>query len=230
MDEKSRESLRHIRVLINDLEQLIPQSIDSGSVTPAERIPIKTELLMGVYSCRIYELSLSAYNLFQDSRHLPAIIMIRAIMETTGMLNWLRKKIHYIVNHDELGSMDNFLMRMIFGSRLNPGLKKSYNILDGIDKINKETPGFRKAYDILCEYTHPNSAGTYFSYVTRDDENGKFHLRFNSHHNPVDIGLGTLNSCLEIAIFSLKHINDNFKTFIEICENTIEAQSDTEDK
>ena len=199
-------------------DKIVESSFDTGS-----RLPFKVKTLESILARRIYELCESAIILHNENKELAVIIITRSISETSSLLFWLSRKISKVVESRTLDDIDIFLMKNIFGTKAieaEPEPYKPYNALTAIDKVDKVIERFRKNYDILCDYTHPNSSGGMLAFGTLNREEGVFEMKDSSEKIPIGISLNTLNMVLAICHESLTEIDNNFQTFIEICEES----------
>jgi hypothetical protein len=61
------------------------------------------------------------------------------------------------------------------------------NILDAIDKLDKQVPGTRAVYEVLCEFAHPNIGTVFVPTTSRRpiiDQNGVYWLEFRLTSGP----------------------------------------------
>jgi len=146
-------------------------------------------------------------------------------METTAMLYWLCKKIDEVVTSNELGEIDTFLMRAMFGGREVPEPMKAFSVLDAIDEMTKQFASYRQLYERLSEVAHPNWRGVHGAYAQTDVRKHIERLgpEFSQLH--AITGLVPLLASLEASKFYYDRLSGLLPSFIEICEADIGSQN-----
>jgi hypothetical protein len=86
----------------------------------------------------------------------------RAIYETVACFRDFVARILPLLDANDVDKLDNYLRTRIFATRLPSLLAhdssvSAPNILSQIDKLTKEQPRAREAYDHLSEIVHPNA-------------------------------------------------------------------------
>jgi hypothetical protein len=145
-------------------------------------------------------LSSAAVDLFQQKRVIPAVILTRAIVETVAVMFTFHERLdHFLKNNSEdIGAIDDFLMRCLVGARDNPEMPTPTNILTFVDGVAKNFPGFRSVYDGLSECAHPNWAGTFGEFGQIDKEKFEIKLGPAERSTAYKIGLAALSGSLMI--------------------------------
>ena len=89
-------------------------------------------------------------------------------------------------------------MRLLLGSKNGITDIPAVNVLSFIDAMDKRIPKFRKMYDALSEYAHPNWSGMMLLYSKHDEKRFWTEFRRNPRDNTnVEIsGLTTLMGSL----------------------------------
>lgn len=108
----------------------------------------------------------------------------------------LHERVAQFLADGNVEELDKFLMTSLMGSRTNPDLPRSNNILTLIDRMNNSIDGVRSTYDALCESTHPNWVGTMGSFGKIDRE--QFELKLGSYDktNGFSVGVNALLGAL----------------------------------
>lgn len=217
---------------LNDLKKLCPQRIRHGDYSSTAKIPFKVASIKEVFLFRVIEISEIAIELIEKNKYLPAAILIRSIMETTAMLYYVYDKMKSVVDDNDVGDIDKYLMRVLLGCKEKENLAKPINVLTAIQKVDKwmnpvkpdtargnlKGP-FMGFYDGLCDYTHPNWYGGLGAYGEIDKED--FSIKLSDCATP-NIPVSEVVCPLSGTLFVFKHaylnINNLMKIFIEICE------------
>jgi len=103
------------------------------------------------------------------------------------------------------------------------------NVLTFIDKVELELAGFRKNYDQLSEYAHPNWSGVSGTFTKTDYENilidfGKNIRGKDRKKLLISISFPTN---LEIFVMIYNEFAEFLPKLIELCERQIEQQNRT---
>lgn len=203
----------------------LPSRVDPASISHKAKIPFSVLTYREALLHRVTELADSAIELFcVPSKAISAIILTRAVHETIALLYVLHFKITKVLSYKELGDFHEYLMTNTFGYRTDgkDDLPTMPNILGAIDKVDKVLEGsFRKAYESLSEYCHPNCAGVHSAYVKIDKENIWADIGSTHTRESVDPIVGTLLSSLEMFENYYNEISSMMIDFIEICENDL---------
>lgn len=192
IDEKS-EMLR-IRELSDRIAACLPQKIEAAALTLNSKIPFKALSLREVLICRISELASVSIQLYEDRKLVSAFIITRAIVETAAFTYWLHHQLSSFFSHKNPAQLDQFLMRVLVGSRDKTTPVESCNVLTAIDKLDKEYQWFRKGYDRLCEFTHPNWGGLLGTYGRINHDKYELELGVPAREPPITFGLVPLSA------------------------------------
>lgn len=169
----------------------LPKKIEARAFTLKSKIPFKATCLREVLLHRIAELASVAVELYEKDKLVPAFIITRAVVETASMIFWLNEKISDFFLSKDVKLLDGFLMKAMLGSRDGTTELESYNILTAVDRVNKRFSGFRRMYDRMCEFTHPNWSGSLGSYG-KIDKKHQLNLGANLRRPPIEFGLDPL--------------------------------------
>jgi hypothetical protein len=111
------------------------------------------------------ELGRAAYEEFGKDRLAAAIVLTRAAVETSAALWYLCVKVAHAVESDEVGVIDDYLMKMSMGIATDPPTDAStgepitprpIKIGKFLDRVEKDINGFNLQYGYMSEYVHPN--------------------------------------------------------------------------
>ncbi len=204
----------------------LPSRVDPASISHKAKIPFNVLTYRESLLHRVTELADSATELFcLPNKAISGIILTRAVQETMALLYVLHLKITKVISSKNLGDFHEYLMTNTFGYRTDgdDDLPTIPNILGAIDKVDKVLEGsFRKSYESLSEYCHPNCAGVHSSYVKIDKENVWADIGSTHTSKSVEPIIGTLLASLELFEHYYNQISPMMNEFIEICENDLE--------
>jgi hypothetical protein len=156
LEERLQEIARHIEIL----ESNLPKRVDPASISLKAKLPFKALDYRGALMWRFVELCRCALDSFNGGDLAAATILTRAAMETVAALWYLSGKTKSVVDMQTVGDLDEFLMRLLMGSKVNSAMPQPVNVLTFVERVNAQFDGFRQQYDELSEFSHPNWAGT----------------------------------------------------------------------
>jgi hypothetical protein len=228
MKESTSVLMNQIQELLHSLESNLPKNLDAMAVSGTPKLPWKALLYRECLIWRMAELGRGAFDSFEKDRIVSAIIFTRAAVETSAALWYLYDKIAVAVNTDTVGDIDAYLMRLSVGTGISEPTTDStksappraIRVRDFRKAVDKDIPEFSHQYGILCDYAHPNWAGTGLSYCQHDTEQRRtnFGANIRKADNSRRIGLGNLSAALTMFELKYNQIADLLPSFIALCE------------
>lgn len=108
-------------------------------------------------------------------------------------------------------------------------LPRAIRVRDFRKAVDKDIPEFSHQYGILCDYAHPNWAGTGLSYCQHDMEQRttNFGPNIRKADNSNWIGLGNLSVALRMFELKYKRTADLHPAVITLCENQLKQGAGT---
>jgi hypothetical protein len=206
------QQLALARQLATDIRSSLPMELCAGSFTSKSKLPFKAASFREVLIHRLSDLADISIELYETDRLVPAFLTTRGVVETVAMMYRLHCKTTKFLESKDKIAYDEFLMKGMLGSRDGTTCLESYNILSAVDPLNKEFKGFRKMFDTLCEFTHPNWSGTMGSYSKINSETYTLHLGKSHQKPPVAFGLGPLVASLVVFMNYYNDLADKLKT------------------
>jgi hypothetical protein len=222
---ETNDLLKDIEGYINRLRLKLKTDLLVSTISNKAKLPFKAIWLKETLLYRIIDLSECSINLHNTNKIIPSFILIRATFETLALLFSLLNKIRLSIQNNNIGDIDDFLMKSIAGNRLNKFFENkpydSINVLTLIDKLSNGIPAIRENYDILSEFAHPNSFGTINSYSIFYKEELKVELGFNKHNFPENAGITSLRANLLTFELFIIELDDLFPSFTKLCEDEL---------
>ncbi len=205
----------------------LPSGYDIASISTIAKIPFKVLSLREALLFRMSELSDATLKLYSNKHFVASCILARSAMETTALIFWLQSRISKVISEQSVGDIDDWLMRGLLGDREKTiiGLRDALSVISAIDKVDAVYSGFRKGYDFLSEFSHPNWAGTYGSYGTDDRKNLRIEFHTSSKRNEWTFIINYLIITLEIFTHHYNEIAPKRDEFIKICERELEKNT-----
>ena len=182
--------------------------VDAASLTRRSKIPFKIFSLKELLLHRMTALAESALHLYESDRRVPSYLIIRATQETAAAVFNLRGKCSVYLNEKDLDTFDDYLMKGLAGGRDVTAKVTAINVITLVDKVDKEYPGYREMYDLLCEYAHPNFYGVLDAFGKVNAEQLWLDLGDEIQKPRPAIGLAPLLGALSIFEESYNEIND----------------------
>ncbi len=169
-DATSQPTLEDARRVAASFRASLPKMVDAASLTLKSKTPFKVLVLRESLIHRVVSLTDGAISELSASRWVSGTILIRAVTETAAVLHSLDLQVRRALQDGNDDTLTEFLRRTMVSSRSEPDLPESLNILTLIDKVDKDFPRFRRSYDELSEYAHPNWCGVLGAFSELDEK------------------------------------------------------------
>lgn len=103
-----------------------------------------------------------AHTLITQQQSLSALIVLRALFETLALLHVVRERTERVLldRYSDPQVFEQFMTQAMTGTRHDLEGPRSINVLTTIASMAKVVPNIKDLYEMLCEYAHPNWAGT----------------------------------------------------------------------
>lgn len=230
MSTQIEQRLQEIARRIEMMESSLPKRIDPASISLKAKLPFKALDYREALLWRFVELCRCALDHFNEEDLAAATILTRAALETVAALWYLNRKIKSVIDTEIVGDVDNFLMRLLMGSKTDSAMPDPVNVLTFVERVNAEIDGFRQQYDELSEFSHPNWAGTSMLYSKPNFAKiwTDFGKNVGNLEGVKEVGTINLNIAMVMFEHSYNQISEMMPTFIQICERELESKSGKE--
>jgi hypothetical protein len=151
--EKAREALNAWKALRRDKIEPLGKCLACKPV-------FELEYFRQAVLYRFIELAEATFVLLEVGNCLGAVVTVRSLQETFSVMWYLNEKCMYVVKKKDLTHFTEQLNRLMLGWKDDDLFPQPVQILNLIDKVDKRVSGYRKHYDSLSEYVHPNWKGT----------------------------------------------------------------------
>lgn len=224
--EKRDNLLVEAKKRISLLTENLPTRVDPASISVTAKIPFKAIIYREALIWRTEELARMACEMYERNELASAITLTRSCMENVAAMWYLKEKIQYVIDSKDVGKIDDILMRLLMGSKNDLTNLDAVNVLTFVEKIDKDVQGFSKNYESMCEYAHPNWAGTSRLYSKPNTEKiwTDFGKNVRDTKSVTVVGLINLNVSLSIFEHSYNKVGDLIPDFIKICEKTLASR------
>lgn len=228
MDD-SRKLLNEAKRYVKDFRMSLVSRTDPAQVSLTAKIPYKALQIREALLYRATDLADASCALVDMQNLVSAACTTRAFQETVAMLFYINRKIKDAIDDQNISALDETLMKALTGSKNNPDMRVPINILTVVDRVEKEIPGFRDAYDNLSELSHPNWAGTLGTYSKIDKE--KLWVDFGKNIRLRDTTQTQIAFILCSGLELVAHIYNEFAELIPrlvtVCEKAIASKAGT---
>jgi len=196
--------------LIDRISEYFSNKEDIITINSAESVLPMTSSLCVALLFRILDLSDCSLGLFKANRKPPAFTLLRSALETAALIYSIGSRTNDVCVTKNLNEYRDYIVKCLLGSRNESTPVDSLNVLTCVDKVDKEFNGFKTVYDFLCEYAHPNCAGTSRNYGKIDPESGRVVFTLMDGGDDKIKGLRALYFVLAVACDEYNKICDKY--------------------
>lgn len=220
MEANPDSLLIEIQERLKRMEAILPERVDGFAISAVSKLPSKVMSYRASLMWRMAELARSAFDHFGKGELASAILLTRAALETTAAVWYLHKKVSASVESGVLEDIDEYLMKLLVGTKNDPAMPDPVNVVTFVRHVDKEVPGFSAQYDILSEYAHPNWSGTSLLYAKPDSQKGwtDFGVNIRNADGPRVVGIINLSVALLMFEERCNRIDRIITSFTAICE------------
>lgn len=210
-------------------QSLVVKRIDVASVSTTAKTPFKALVLRESLFYRMTELCGVAIDLYRQCKVVSGVIITRSLFETAALCYYVCKHLEEVIKSNNLGDVDEVLMRAGHGGRRFSVGVKAFNPSTTIGELDKEYNGAKNMYGFLCELTHPNWMGCEGAYSDTNYE--EYYIEFSEacERVPESTGLNELLMGLTIFEHYYNKMGNFLPKFIEMCEAEIAKRSSQEE-
>ena len=228
MGVTTEELIDEILIGLAELEDGLPTDLNASSVSETAKLPFKALICRAVLAWRFVDISHSVMRCVDEARTASAAVLTRAALETGGAAWYLNDRLQRVLDAGAVGDTDDYLRKLLLGSRAIQELPGALNVLSFVDKVDKKVKGFRHQYDVLSEFAHPNWLGTMNLYCTNNSAERacSFGPKDEVITNTNKIILGVLSGTILIFRYVFEEIDRAMPEFVQLCEQEIALRRD----
>ena len=179
LDDDEYERLEEIHVTLRRLTQRRKDHISVFGSEPLEQAEFDLAIYREALLHRVVATTGGAIVSWNSGNMLCSFLAARALFETVAVLHDYNQRIHEALKNRNLSEISRHSYKSMFATRNMEALStrpelEATNVLTFIDKLSDRSGGstFRKAYDLMSERCHPNSAGTIAMFAQIDPVTG----------------------------------------------------------
>jgi hypothetical protein len=167
---------------------------------------------------RFIELAESSFQLYNANLLIGAVVSARAAQETLAVIWFISSKLEYLAKTKDIAHFTEIMYRLILGWSNDSEFPEKINVFKCIDSVDKSLEGeFRKHYEELCEYAHPNYSGTFGAYAAPNHET--LEVVFGDYPRSKKELKTYIESTLTICIFLLNSVQEEYEEVINSALN-----------
>lgn len=216
---KASRNLDDARANLRACEQLRKVRIKPASNSLVNKPIFELEYFKESVLYRFIDLAEATYILLDVGNYLGAITTVRSLQETSSVMWYINELCQYAIANKELTHFTKRMHSLIVGWKNDDEFPNPPNVLTLIDKVDKTISGYRKHYDILSEYAHPNWHGTMGLFAKTGGK--KLKVEFGRYIKGKNILIQHIKNALIISIDLLTYIESQYETivkdFMDIC-------------
>lgn len=209
------------------LRQAIETSVKASDIGTKSMTPLKAMVVRETLLWRIVELGDGVILCLDAGNALCAAILARASFECSAVHHQLNRKIQAAKDMTAV-KLDDEIMRLLLGSRnFSTGDTEEdekirmTNIQTCLDKLDKKFKGSKDCYERLCEYAHPNWAGTAGLFSSGNPTEGVITLdRYtrNADNMLQEEAINCTTAALVMFVDDYSSILDHLQGFFKACD------------
>jgi hypothetical protein len=226
--ETAEELFSSGKQYIDALKQSLVNRIDPLQISTIAKIPYKALEVRECLAHRCADIGEAIVKTYEADLFVSSLILCRALQETVALLWYTANACKRYVENNGTSELDPTLMRVLLGFKDRDegqeNLPNALNIMTAIDRVERDISGFRKNYDMLSEYAHPNWSGVLGMFAETDHDNIIVDLGLNIKSKEhakrmISISFTTNLEILEVAYNKFAQFLPNL---VQLCERQIE--------
>lgn len=210
--------------LIEEVNKRLPTRVDLTDISKYGSLyPYKLQVIKASQLYRNHELASSILIAFNSQSYSAAAILVRSLLESSALLFYIGKKINGTIESNSTGDIDSILMSVLMGysgDKKEKSKAKPIQVLTAVDHAEKKVPGYRREYDHLSDYTHPNWFGSHNMYAKIKD--GEYITEFDASLNNSKTSWSLIYPPLFLSLVLLIHscdwIDNLTPEFTKMCD------------
>jgi hypothetical protein len=216
---KASKNLDDARATLSAYKELRKHMVKPASNYLVDKPNFELDYFKESVLYRFIELAEATFALLDVGNYLGAITTVRSLQETSCVMCYINELCQYVVENKELTHFTEGMHRLILGWKNDDEFPEPLNVLTLINKVDKKISGYRKYYDILSEYVHPNWHGTMGLFARTGGK--KLKVELGRYIRGKKILIKHIENALIISIDLLRFIESQYedivKKFVDTC-------------
>jgi len=229
--ETAQELFSKGKHYIEILKKNLVKRIDPLQISTIAKVPHKALEIRECLAYRCADIGEAIVKTYEADLFVSSIILCRSLQETVALLWHTNRACKRYLEDDGNSELDQTLMRILLGFKDKgdgqENIPNAINIMTCIDKVEREIPGFRKNYDQLSEYAHPNWSGVLGMFATTDHENIVIDLgtSLRGKENAKSQISVSFTTNIEILVMAYNEFADFLPDLVQLCERQLEQRN-----
>jgi hypothetical protein len=162
---------------------------------------------------RFIELVESSYQLYKSNLLVGSVVTARAAQETLAVAWYVNSKLELLCKNKDLSHFNDIIIRLTVGWSKDEEFPEKINVITCIEAVDKALEGkFKRHYDMLSEYAHPNWSGTMGAFAAPNKE--KLEVVFGQYIRSEETMKKHVESTLIICLKLLNSIEETYQEVI----------------
>jgi hypothetical protein len=208
----------------------LPEGVDPQALTWSSKTPYVAMCFREAQFCRAEQFARAAYEMFERDDVVVGISNTRSVIESVAAIWFLNEKIEKQLKNGPQPDIHEQMVQLVMGFKNDPGFPAAINVLTMIDRCDATFSGFRKSYDRMSEFAHPNYSGALGTFGARDPDVAITWFKKGSRNvdSAKKVGLINLIAGLKILEFAYNRTHDLMGPFCKLFdEEQAKAQQQT---
>ena len=208
------------------LTESLPALVDQADISHIAKTPYNVLVLRELFIWRIEEFARVGCELYRTAQLACALTLTRSCVETVAAAWYFNDLLQRVVANSDVTGLHEKTMRLLLGSKSGITDLPAINVLSFVDAMDRKIPKFRKAYDSLSEYAHPNWSGMMRLYSKHEEKKmlTEFGRYVRDHTSVASSGLSSLIGSLAAFEFVYGEIGNAMPNIVELCEAEIKTR------
>lgn len=219
--------LNEIQARLEALEQSLVRRLEAAHVSRRAKLPFHVIQYRETLAWRCADLGRDAYEAIRDNRLTTGALLVRAVVETVAAQWYLHLKVSRAVESGSPQDLETSVSRLLLGSRTSSDMPDPINVMTFVQAANKEIEGFLAQFERLCEFAHPNWAGTSLIYSSPNlEERAVTYGRGIRKADSLEV-LAVVNLSVALRMFEIAYnrLSDTQERLVELCDSQLPAEN-----
>lgn len=166
-DEPQSDLLTEIASDCAEVRAMLRAEVRARDLPYQTAVPLKLIIIREALLHRVSDMADGARAMFEERRAAPAVLLVRAAMETTALMHRLVSKLREGIAATSATDLEALTMDTLFANRIKGKPHPAASVLTTVKKLGASFgagDGLLEQYEALSEWAHPNWAGVMQTY------------------------------------------------------------------
>lgn len=197
-----------INLLLNELFDLKESRISAKGNPPMPLTVWKLKSYAQTSLHRTLDLTIESCKAWENEVPAVAFLLTRSVIETVAYIFDFSNQVKPLVDEGKFVEINDLINKLKYGEKIVPNLPAIDNVLTVMDRIKKIIPDFRKNYENISSFCHPNYSAIGMLYSLQDMEEYCFEIdkKYGVRKDFFSIIITFLYTSLELQKLSLNRL------------------------